>query len=108
MENNEALFFAAGGIFNGIAHLVVIIACIFLVLKRKSAPTILMLIAQLLSLFFYIGSFAWTSLAARQGAESLVQTSKIIAMLGPFPYILFAAGLLWFAINLAKKRTDPE
>lgn len=108
MENNETFFFAAGGVLNGIAHLTVIIACIILVLKRKSAPTILMLVAQLLVLFLYVGSFAWTAIAARQGAETLVWTSKIIAMLGPFPYILFAAGLLWFVITLAKKRTDAE
>ena len=103
MDNSDTLFFAAGGLLNGIAHLLIIIACVVLVIKRKSGPAVLMLAAQVLALLFYVGSLAWTTFAARQGAESLVQTSKILAMLGPLPHILFAVGLLWLAISLVKK-----
>ncbi|NAY90678.1 hypothetical protein GTQ34_01995 [Muricauda sp. JGD-17] len=103
MENTDTLMFAAGGLLNGIAYLVIIVACILLVAKRKTGATVLMLASQLLGLLFFVASFAWTTISAHQGAESLVKTSKIIAMLGPLPHLLFAVGLLWFVFTLVKK-----
>ena len=108
MENSDTLFFATGGFLNGIAYLLVIVACVVLVLKRKSGPAILMLASQLLALLFFVGSFVVTAVSARQSAETLVSTTKIMALLGPLPHILFAIGLLWFAVSLAKKENSKE
>ncbi|WP_222984420.1 hypothetical protein [Flagellimonas meishanensis] len=108
MDNNDTFIFAAGGLLNGIAHVLVIAACVVLMIKRKSGPTLLMLASQLLALIFFIGSFLWTTFSARQGTEELVRTSKIIAALGPLPHLLFALGLLWFAVQLSKRKEAEE
>ena len=108
MDNSDTIFFAAGGLLNGIAYLLIIAACVTLVIKRKSGPTILMLASQVLALFFYVGSFAATTISASQSAETLVSTTKIMALLGPLPHILFAIGLLWFAMVLAKRDTGQD
>ncbi|MDC6364992.1 MULTISPECIES: hypothetical protein [Flavobacteriaceae] len=103
MDNTHTIFYAAGGVLNGIAQLIVLIACIVLVIKQKSGATILMLIAQILGLFFSIGGFAWTGLSAQLGPESVLYASKMTAVLSPIPHILFAIGLLLFVFHKVKK-----
>lgn len=102
MEYNDSFYYMASGFLHGITHLVVIVACIVLVMKQKSAAAILMLIASVLTLLFSVLSIVWTQLAARSGAESLLQSNKILSIAGTIPYILFAVGLLWFAIKHKK------
>ncbi len=104
MENSHALSFAIGGILSTLAQIAVIIGCIILVTKQKNGATILMLAASILSLFFAIGNFSWTLVASRYGPDSILSWSKIAALIGPLPYILFAVGLLLFAINHVKKQ----
>ena len=108
METDHTIFYAAGGVLNGIAQLIVLIACIVLVIKQKSGSTILMLIAQIMGIFVSIGGFTWTALSAQLGSESVLRASKLMALMGPIPHILFAVGLLWFVLSKVKKRNSIE
>ncbi|RDY61295.1 hypothetical protein [Flagellimonas nanhaiensis] len=108
METNHTFFFAAGGVLNGIAQLVVLIACIILVIKQKSGSTIMMLVAQILGIFVSVGGFTWTALSAQVDPESVLTASKTMALLGPLPHILFAIGLIWFVYSNVKKRESIE
>ncbi|PWL38607.1 hypothetical protein DKG77_10130 [Flagellimonas aquimarina] len=105
MENNEYIHFIIGGLLHGISHLAVITACIIMLIKQKNSATILMLTASILTLLFSVGSIIWNRIAAYNGAESLVQATKIISILGAIPYILFALGLLLFAVRHLRKST---
>lgn len=103
METNQYIHFIISGLLNGIAHLIVIIACIVMVVKQKNSATILMLIASILTLLFSAGSIIWNKIAAYNGAESLVQVTKITSIIGVVPYILFALGLILYAVKYLKK-----
>ncbi|WP_165819378.1 hypothetical protein [Flagellimonas aquimarina] len=76
-----------------------------MLIKQKNSATILMLTASILTLLFSVGSIIWNRIAAYNGAESLVQATKIISILGAIPYILFALGLLLFAVRHLRKST---
>ncbi len=104
MENNDSLYFAVGGLFYGLMQLIVLIACIILVLKQRNTATILMLIGQILSIVFSLGRYLWNFLAAQNGVDSVLQAQKIMSMIGPLPYGLFAIGLILFAMNQVKKK----
>ncbi len=103
METNQYIHFIISGLINGFAHLAVIAACIIIVIKQKNSASILMLVASILTLLFSVGSIIWNKIAAYNGAESLVQATKIISILGAIPYILFALGLLLFAVKHVKR-----
>ncbi|WP_298925549.1 hypothetical protein [uncultured Allomuricauda sp.] len=103
METNQYIHFIISGLLNGIAHLIVIIACIVMVVKQKNSATILMLIASILTLLFSAGSIIWNKVAAYNGTESLVQATKITSIIGVIPYILFALGLILYATKYLKK-----
>ncbi|MDC6363078.1 MULTISPECIES: hypothetical protein [Flavobacteriaceae] len=104
MENNDSLYFAVGGLFYGLIQLIVLIACIILVLKQRNTATILMLTGQILSIVFSLGGYLWNFLAAKNGVDSLLQANKIMSVVGPLPYGLFAIGLILFAMNQVKKK----
>ncbi|MEM7486970.1 MAG: hypothetical protein AAF348_17320 [Bacteroidota bacterium] len=103
MEESHTLFFAIGGILNTLGQLMIIIGCILLTIKQKNIGTIIMLIASILSLFFMIGSFTGNFIAGQYGVDSILSWSKIISVLGPLPYILFAIGLLIYAVKYVDK-----
>ena len=105
---NHTFFYAAGGILNGIAQLVVLIACIVLVIKQKSGSTLMMLVAQILGIFVSVAGLTWTTISAQLGPESVLRASKTMALMGPLPHILFAIGLLWFVYSNVKKRGATE
>jgi hypothetical protein len=104
MDNTDSIYFAASGLLHGIIQLVVIVACIILVAKQKSSATILMLVGQILALLFSMGGYVWNFVAARDGVDSLLMANKIMALLGPLPYAIFAIGLVLYATNQVKKK----
>ncbi|MCL6265632.1 hypothetical protein [Flagellimonas myxillae] len=104
MEDSNMLFYGLGSFLGALAQLAVIVGCIVLVGKRKNTATILMLVASIFSLFFMIGNMLWSVIAGQYGTEAILTWSKLAAVLGPLPYILFAIGLLLYAVNHVKKQ----
>lgn len=104
MEDSTALFYGLGSLLSTLAQLAVILGCIVLINKQKNSATILMLVASVLSFFFAIGNIIWSMITAQYGTESILTWSKIAAVLGPLPYVLFAIGLLLYAVNHVKRR----
>ena len=100
---NDSILFSAGAILHSISHILVLTACIILVIKHRTLPLILMLVAQILVIVFSMGSVVWMALSAEHGTESLMRATKINAILGPLPYILFGVGMLWHAIQTKKE-----
>ena len=103
MDDSYTLFFALGSILGTLAQLAVIVACIILVSKQKNGGTLLMLIGSILTLVFNILNFSGTLLAGNLGADSILSWTKIFAVIGPIPYILFGVGLLIYAIHHVRK-----
>ncbi|SHG24469.1 hypothetical protein [Flagellimonas flava] len=103
MDDSQTLIFALGSLLGTLGQLAVIIACIILVSKRKNTATILMLVGSVLGLVFTVLNLSGNILAANGGVESLMTWTKIFALLGPLPYILFGIGLLFYAISFVKK-----
>ncbi|AWX43026.1 hypothetical protein HME9304_00013 [Flagellimonas maritima] len=99
MEDSHTLYYAFGGILSALGQLALIIGCIVLVIKQKNIGTIIMLVASILSLLFMIASYAGNFIAGSYGTDLILTWSQIIAVVGPIPYILFAAGLLIHAIK---------
>ncbi|MGW9686572.1 hypothetical protein [Flagellimonas sp. 2504JD1-5] len=103
MDYNDSIYYALGSLLYGIANLLIIVACIFLVIKHKNIGAILMLIGSISILLFSILNMIWTQFAARDGSESLLQATKIMNIAGPLPNVLFAIGLLLLAVRYIKK-----
>ena len=49
--------------------------------------------------YYYSGTF----FAGQQGADSVLSWTKVFAVIGPLPYILFGIGLLVYAIGHVRK-----
>jgi hypothetical protein len=75
-----------------------------LVIKQKNGATMLMLVSQILAFLVIILSYALPVFAARESMEALFQITKLMTILKPLPDILFAIGLLWFAIKWVKNK----
>ncbi|WP_431121638.1 hypothetical protein [Flagellimonas flava] len=103
MDDSYTLFFALGSILGTVAQLAVIIGCIVLVSKQKNAGTLLMLIGSILTLVFNILNFSGSLFAGHRGADSVLSWTKMFAVIGPLPYILFGIGLLVYAIGHVRK-----
>nr|WP_299388864.1 hypothetical protein [Allomuricauda sp.] len=103
MEDSYTFIYALGSILGTLAQLVVIVGCIVLVSKKKNPATIIMLVGSILSLLVSILNFSGTFIAAQYSTDSILTWTKFFAILWPLPYILFAIGLLWYAVNYVKK-----
>lgn len=103
MEDSYTLIYALGSILGSLAQVLVIIGCIVLVSKKKNPATILMLVGSILSLVVTVLNFSGTFVAAQHGTDSILTWTKVFAILGPLPYIMFSVGLMLYAINYAKK-----
>lgn len=106
MDNSQTFIYAIGSLLGVLGQIVVIIACIILISKKKNPATMLMLIASILALVVTILNFSGNIIAAQAGVDSVLTWSKIFALIGPLPYVLFAIGLILFATNHVKKLED--
>ncbi len=95
--------FILSALINGLVHFMILTACIVLIVKKKSIGTILLLIGSILSLFGYAGSYLFNILAARQGAEALLNAQGLILLFSGFSYLIFGLGLLVYIIYDVKK-----
>ncbi|WP_420322847.1 hypothetical protein [Flagellimonas sp.] len=104
MENDESIYFLVGLILNNLASLMLLVTSIILVRKRKSAITILILIANIMAfVFFWISIVGIRIVAQNSGTEGLLKFNYIVNTVGPLPQILFSIGLLLFAVKYFKK-----
>lgn len=96
---DDTFLLSIGPLLHTIANILVLVACIILVTKHRTIPNIIMLVAQIFIIFFSIGSIVWFALSAEHGTESLIRATKINSIIGPLPYIVFAIGMIWHAIQ---------
>ncbi len=106
MDNSQTFIYAIGSLLGVLGQIVVIIACIILISKKKNPATVLMLIASILALVVTVLNFSGNMIAAHNGVDSVLTWSKIFALIGPLPYVLFAIGLMLFVTNHIKKSED--
>ncbi|TAI49097.1 hypothetical protein [Flagellimonas allohymeniacidonis] len=102
MENLEA-FYILGGAINGIFKLIIAAACVILLIRERNLATIFMCIGSILTIFFSLGSVLWTTLAASRSSEALIRSNAIMNLAAQIPVILFAIGILLFALQYGKK-----
>lgn len=98
-------FYILGGIVAGLTQVLMLVICIFLVLKIKNTGTILMLVGSILTILFYVLNIAWTTIAARNGAESVAKSVAILQLLGNIPYVIFTIGFGIFIFKYIRKQS---
>lgn len=104
MDTGDSFIFMIGGFLLAIARLLLLGACIILVIKQKNGATMLMLVSQILAFLVIVLSYALPVFAARESVDVLLQITKLMSILKPLPDILFAAGLLWYAVKWVKNK----
>lgn|SRR5690606_4289524 len=107
MENLE-IYYMAGNAISTIGQLVLLIGCAVLIYKQRNIGTWLMLVGSLLSIVFSVGRMAWTAFASINSPEFYMHTMAILNIFVQFPYLLFAIGLLLFAIKHTKARSNQS
>lgn len=102
MENIET-YFVVGGVLNVVGKLIIIAACIILVIKQKNSATILMLVGSVLSAVLSLAGIVWAAASAYKNPEAVLTANGAMSILKELPYILFALGLILYAIKYLKK-----
>ncbi|MGB5821931.1 MAG: hypothetical protein WBG90_20780 [Saonia sp.] len=98
MDNYTNLYLIGGSI-NGLGQLLLLAACIVLIIKQRTLGAGLML----------IGSILWPAISAHKDAATLLRTNSILSVLRGIPYLVFASGLLLFAMRILRfKKQKPE
>ena len=104
MDNNESFYLIVNLVLYNIANLIFVVASIILVRKVKNIATILILIGNILCLFFFWLSFVGIRIAAQTGSEGFIKFNQIMSFIGPFPTVLSGIGLLLFVVRYLKRQ----
>ena len=105
MENIDTLQlqFAFAGILNGLVHLIILIASIILIIKKRSAATIILFIGSILTSLGFIGGFVYNAIAARNGTDALLNAQVLLNFFSVFSFFIFGTGFLLLVLNNFKK-----
>ena len=105
MENLETLElqFAIASILNGMVHLIIFISSIILIIKKRSAATVLLFIGSILTSLNFIGGFIYNAIAARNGTEAILNAQVLLNFFSVFSFFLFGIGFLLLVLNNFKK-----
>ncbi|APY09826.1 hypothetical protein BWZ22_00555 [Seonamhaeicola sp. S2-3] len=106
MENLDSIQyqFLMTGIISGIVHVIIFIASIILIYKKRTIATAILLTGSVLSLISYFGSFALNIWAARISSKLMIKTQITMSFFQGFSFLIFGVGLLLLAINNFKKQ----
>lgn len=88
-----------GGAIATLTQFTLLVFCIVLILKHKNTATILMLTGSVLHIIFSILNIVWTAVAARNGADAIVDSVYVLNVLKNIPYLLFTIGFGLFVIR---------
>ncbi len=106
MDNidNIQLQYALASLMNGVIHLIVLVATIVLIIKKRSMATLLLFIGSLLTSLGFIGGFIYNAIAAKDGAEALLNAQVYLNFFSVFSFFLFGIGFLLLVLNNFKKK----
>ena len=88
-----------GQIIGGLATLILLVASIILITKKKTLATLLILIGNILLLITSIASPFANIIAGQESMETIVMTQGILVNVRSVSYVIFAIGLLLFAVT---------
>jgi len=105
MENMDALQlkFAVASIINGLVHLIILIASILILLKKRSIASIFLVLGSILSSIGFAGGFIYNAMAAKKSTEALLNAQVTLTFFNAFSFFVFGVGLLLLALNFYKK-----
>jgi len=98
MENFE-LQFMITNIINGLMQLIVLIAAIIMLIKKRNTATVLLCIGSALTTLGIVGGIIYNAMAARDGTEGILRAQIHLNYFNTFAYIIFAIGLLLLAFT---------
>lgn len=93
-----------GGSFLFIAKLIILLASIIAVIKKKNLGSILMLIGILAILLSDIFGMVLLYYTGTLGTEQIITTTGVNSIISAITYIIFATGLLVFILKISKER----
>ncbi|MBT8264961.1 MAG: hypothetical protein KJO41_03610 [Bacteroidia bacterium] len=107
MDTYNSLF-AFGSILSGLANLVILVATVILLFKRRNLATIIIFIGWFSHSLVFLFGFIANIFAARIGSEELVFTNALMTILNGITVLIFSIGLLIFFIQIKKQKTDSS
>jgi hypothetical protein len=93
------IIYMVGGAIATLAKFALLVLCIVLILKLKSNATILMLTGSVFHIIFPILNIIWTALAARNGADAIVDSVYLLNIFKNIPHVLFTIGFGVFVVR---------
>ncbi|MBF8151392.1 hypothetical protein ITJ86_15910 [Winogradskyella sp. F6397] len=99
MNNSTEILFYIGQIISAVSIVIVLIATIILFIKKRSLATWLILIGYVLVVITYVAKLFVSVFAGREGMDTLLLTQGISSIVQNLSYLIFAVGLIIFAIS---------
>lgn len=96
---------AIAGIINGLVQIIILIASIVLLVKKRSTATLLICIGSMLSSISLGGGVIYNAIAARKGTEAILDAQVNLNFFNAFSFLIFGIGLLMLAITHFKKNS---
>ena len=105
MENIDTLQlqYALASVLNGLVHLVILIASIILIVKKRSVATILLFIGSILTSLGFIGGFVYNTIAVQNGTDVLLKAQVVLNFFSVFSFFIFGIGFLLLVLKNFKK-----
>lgn len=99
--------FAIAGIINGLVQLIILVASIVILVKKKSIATVLLFVGTLLNIIGFVGGYIYNAIAAQNGTEAILDAQVTLHFFNAFSLLVFGVGLLLLAVNhFGKHSTD--
>jgi len=98
-------FYIISGVLHFIGQLIIFIASIALISKKRTLPATLLLISSSFFIILNIPSYA-LPFFYNQGPASLIQTQGIFSIISAINYILFSLGILLLILDYKKRKLN--
>jgi len=103
--DNIQLHLAITAIINGLVQLIVLIATIIMLIKKRNSATVLLCIGSILNILGFVGGIIYNAMAAQYGTDAILQAQINLNYFNAFAYVIFGIGLLLLAISYVEKNT---
>ncbi|KAA5821986.1 hypothetical protein FPF71_15890 [Algibacter amylolyticus] len=105
--DNIQMQFAIAGIINGLVQLIILVASIIILVKKKSTATVFLCVGSLLNIIGFVGGYIYNAIAAQNGTEAILNAQVTLHFFNAFSIFIFGVGLLLLALNhFGKHSTD--
>ncbi|MEP3836099.1 MAG: hypothetical protein ABJM36_00530 [Algibacter sp.] len=103
--DNFQIQFAIAAAINGLVQLIVLLASIIMLVKKRCIATVFLFTGSLLNTIGYVGGYLYNIIAAQKGTETLLDAQVTLTFFNAFSFFVFGVGFLLLAINYFNKNS---